>query len=48
MFREMLRKKQKISDDDCIVLLKKEKRGVLSVIGDDEYLTSVNDYTWNH
>lgn len=37
MFREMLRKKQKISDDDCIVLLKKEKRGVLSVIGDGGY-----------
>lgn len=37
MFREMLRKKQKISDDDCIILLKNEKRGVLSVIGDGGY-----------
>jgi nitroimidazol reductase NimA-like FMN-containing flavoprotein (pyridoxamine 5'-phosphate oxidase superfamily) len=37
MFREMLRKKQKLSKDDCIFLLKNEKRGVLSVIGDEGY-----------
>ncbi len=37
MFRELLRKKQKLSEDECIRLLKSELRGVLSVIGDDGY-----------
>ena len=37
MFREMLRKKQKLSKDECIFLLKNEKRGVLSVTGDEGY-----------
>lgn len=37
MFREMLRKKQQISDAECIEILKQEKRGVLSVLGDDDY-----------
>ena len=37
MFRELRRKNQEISHDDCIELLKKETRGVLSVIGDDGY-----------
>lgn len=37
MFREMLRKKQALAKDDCIFLLKNEKRGVLSVTGDIEY-----------
>ena len=37
MFRDIARKKQKLSSDDCIGLLKNEKRGVLSVIGDDGY-----------
>lgn len=37
MFREMLRKKQKLSEEDFIFLLKNEKRGVLSVIGDMGY-----------
>ncbi len=37
MFREMLRKKQKIDKTKCINILKNEKRGVLSVIGDDGY-----------
>ena len=30
MFREMARKKQLISEEECIELLKKEPRGVLS------------------
>ena len=34
MFREMRRKKQQISDGECIELLKNEKRGVLSLIVD--------------
>jgi len=37
MFREMLRKKQQLTDEDCIEILKKELRGVLSVLGDDDY-----------
>ena len=37
MFRDIARKKQKLSSDDCIGLLKNEKRGVLSVLGDDGY-----------
>ncbi|MEE3403243.1 MAG: pyridoxamine 5'-phosphate oxidase family protein [Acutalibacteraceae bacterium] len=37
MFREIVRKKQALSQEDCRQLLKTEKRGVLSVIGDDGY-----------
>ncbi len=37
MFREMIRKNKKISVDECAEILKSEKRGVLSVNGDDGY-----------
>ena len=37
MFRNVVRKKQKLSEQECIEILKNEKRGVLSVIGDDGY-----------
>ena len=37
MFREMLRKKQQLSEDECIAILKTQLRGVLSVLGDDDY-----------
>ena len=37
MFREMLRKKQQLSDAECIEILKNEPRGVLSMLGDDGY-----------
>ncbi|MBQ7876636.1 MAG: pyridoxamine 5'-phosphate oxidase family protein [Clostridia bacterium] len=37
MFRELTRKKKQITDEECIEILKNEKRGVLSVLGDDEY-----------
>ena len=37
MFREMLRKKQQLPQEECIRLLKQELRGVLSVLGDDGY-----------
>ena len=37
MFREMLRKKQALSPEECVRLLKEELRGVLSVLGDDGY-----------
>lgn len=37
MFRELSRKNREISLQDCIELLKSEKRGVLSVLGDNDY-----------
>lgn len=33
----MMRAKQQLSDEECIALLKSEKRGVLSLLGDDDY-----------
>ena len=37
MFRQMRRLNQQISDAQCLEILKKEKRGVLSLLGDDGY-----------
>ncbi len=37
MFREMLRKKQVLTELECKEILINEKRGVLSVIGDEGY-----------
>ncbi len=37
MFRELVRKKQQISEEECLQILKEEKRGILSVNGDDGY-----------
>ena len=37
MFREMARKKQQISEEECVKILTNEPRGVLSVLGDDGY-----------
>jgi len=37
MFREMMRFKQAIPREECIRILQEEKRGVLSVLGDDDY-----------
>ena len=37
MFRELTRKQKKLSDEECIKILKEENRGVLSVLGDDNY-----------
>ena len=37
MFREIVRKKNAISQNECIEILKTELRGVLSVIGDGGY-----------
>lgn len=37
MFRDMVRKKQQISREECLEILKIEPRGVLSVLGDDDY-----------
>ena len=37
MFRELARKNKQIPDEECIELLTKETRGILSVNGDDGY-----------
>lgn len=37
MFRELRRKKQELSKQECVEILINEKRGVLSVNGDDGY-----------
>ena len=37
MFRKMRRFKQEVSQEECVDILKTEKRGVLSVIGDEGY-----------
>ena len=37
MFRDLTRKKQQLPAEECIRILKCEKRGVLSVNGDDGY-----------
>ena len=37
MFRELTRKNKQISIEECISVLQSEKRGVLSVLGDDDY-----------
>ncbi len=37
MFRELVRINQQMPMEECIELLKNETRGVLSVLGDDDY-----------
>lgn len=37
MFRELTRKNKKLTMEECIHILKTEKRGVLSVSGDNDY-----------
>lgn len=37
MFRELTRKKQQLTESECRELLKKEVRGVLALLGDDNY-----------
>lgn len=37
MFRELIRKNKQLSEEECIAILKEQKRGVLSVNGDDGY-----------
>ena len=46
MFREMVRKKQQLTREEAVALLKKEPRGVLSLLGDDGYPygTPMNHY----
>lgn len=37
MFRKMRRFKQRLTNDECITILKNSKSGVLAVSGDDGY-----------
>ena len=37
MFRSLTRKKQELEISECLEILKQQKRGVLSVLGDDDY-----------
>ena len=37
MFRELVRKKKQIPKEECIRILQDEPRGVLSVLGDNDY-----------
>ena len=37
MFRKMRRFKQQLTNEECIEILKNQKRGVLSLVGDDGY-----------
>ena len=37
MFRDLARKKQRLSPEECVEILKTQTRGVLSVNGDDGY-----------
>ncbi len=37
MFRPMNRKKQQLTEDECLQVLREAKRGVLAVTGDDGY-----------
>ncbi|MBE5971406.1 MAG: pyridoxamine 5'-phosphate oxidase family protein [Lachnoclostridium sp.] len=37
MFRALVRKNKQLSTESCIEVLKNETRGVLSVLGDDDY-----------
>lgn len=37
MFRELTRKNKQLTTEECVHILKTEKRGVLSVIGDNDY-----------
>lgn len=48
MFRELARKKQRLTQEECIELLKAQPRGVLSVISDDGYPYGLPiDYWYN-
>lgn len=46
MFRDVVRVKQKLSDAECAAVLKEEVRGVLAVLGDDDYPYAVPTNYW--
>lgn len=37
MFREVARINKRLTQEECVQILKNEKRGVLSLLGDDDY-----------
>ena len=37
MFREVARKREQLPEEECVEILKTQLRGVLSVLGDDDY-----------
>lgn len=47
MFRKMRRHKQELSKEECVEILNAQSRGVLAVLGDDEYPYTVPmDYVY--
>ncbi len=46
MFRELVRYKQALTEEECVRLLKEQPRGFLSVLGDDDYpyVMPINQY----
>ncbi len=46
MFRPMQRKKQQLSEEECLQILKSVPRGVLSVVGDGGYPYGVPHNHW--
>lgn len=46
MFRALVRKKQALSEEECLALLRQETRGVLAVQGDDGYPYAVPMDHW--
>ena len=47
MFRKMRRHKQELSKEECVGILNAQSRGVLAVLGDDEYPYTVPmDYVY--
>ena len=48
MFRELTRKHLALSREECIRILREEKRGVLSVLGEDGYPYGMPMNHWYH
>ena len=46
MFRELTRKNKQLSHEECIELLKNEKRGVLALLGDEDYPYTIPHNHW--
>lgn len=46
MFRPMQRKRQQLTEAECFQLLREEKRGVLSVLGDEGYPYGIPHNHW--
>ncbi|MBR1692225.1 MAG: pyridoxamine 5'-phosphate oxidase family protein [Lachnospiraceae bacterium] len=48
MFRKMRRFKQQLTEEECISILRNEKRGVLAVLGDEDYPYTIPiDYVYD-